>query len=151
MHATLLMALAVAASSEGAKAAGDFGTAKEAEALVFKAVAHIKAVGPEKAYADFTNKSPDFVDRDLYVVVYDMDGVVLAHGQQAKLVGENLMNLRDPDGKPWIKERVQLARSKARFWHDYKFIDPITKKTLNKSTYCERAESSIVCAGIYKR
>ena len=45
--------------------------------MVQKAVAHIKADGAEKAYGDFTNKSPDFIDRDLYVTVYDLDGKVL--------------------------------------------------------------------------
>jgi cytochrome c len=125
--------------------------APEAEAMVAKAVAHIKSVGTEKAYQDFTDKAPDYVDRDLYVVVYDLEGRVLAHGQQASLVGQNLLELQGPDGNPWIKERVRLARSKNKFWHDYQFRDPITKKTLTKSTYCERVASTAVCAGIYKR
>jgi signal transduction histidine kinase len=129
----------------------EFGTAKEAEALVGKAVAHIKAVGVEKAYADFTNKEPAFTDRDLYVVVYDLEGRVHAHGQNPKMVGKELIDLRDPDGKAFVKERVELARSKGHFWHDYKFTDPITKKIAPKSTYCERLEATAVCVGIYKR
>src|SRR6185436_8002052 len=44
------------------------GTDKEAIAMVEKAVAHIKKVGKEKAFADFNNKSGPFTDRDLYVV-----------------------------------------------------------------------------------
>jgi cytochrome c len=154
MRLTLLTALVLAASMSPAPAPGTdekFGTAPEAEALVAKAVAHIKRVGVERAYQDFTGKAPSFVDRDLYVVVYDLEGRVLAHGQHVKLVGENLMEQRDPDGKPWIKERVTLARTKSRFWHDYRFRDPSTKKTLRKSTYCERLESTIICAGIYQR
>jgi signal transduction histidine kinase len=129
----------------------EFGTAKEAEAMVDKAVAHIKAAGTEKAYADFTSKAPAFTDRDLYVVVYDLEGRVLAHGQNPKMVGKELIDLRDPDGKAFVKERVELARSKGSFWHDYKFTDPITKKIAPKSTYCERVEATAVCVGIYKR
>jgi cytochrome c len=152
MRRTLMVALALLIHTNAAAEDGhDFGTPREAEVLVAKAVAHIKAVGAEKAYEDFTNKAEGFVDRDLYVVVYDLDGKVLAHGQRAQLVGENLILLRDPDGKPWIRERVTLARTKGKFWHDYKFPDPITKKTLKKSTYCERLESTAVCVGVYKR
>jgi cytochrome c len=155
MRKTLLVALTLAAGigavTFAAPTKESFGTAKEAEALVAKAVAHIRAVGKEKAYREFTNKYPQFVDRDLYVVVYDLEGVVLAHGQHAKMVGENLIGTRDPAGKLWIKERVDLARSKGKFWHDYRFMDPISKKTLDKSSYCERLESSVVCVGIYKR
>ena len=145
---------AVLASLSGltlAAAKEEFGTAKEAEALVGKAVAHIKAVGAEKAYKDFTDRAPGFVDRDLYVVVYELTGRVVAHGQNPKMVGKDLIDLRDPDGKQFVKERVELARSKGNFWHDYKFTDPVTKKVLPKSTYCERVESTAVCVGIYKR
>jgi cytochrome c len=153
MRITLPVALVLAASTSapGFAAKGEFGTAKEAEAMVAKAVAHIKGVGTEKAYQDFTDKAPGFFDRDLYVVVYDLEGRVLAHGQNPKMVGKQIIDLRDADGKEWIKERVELTRTKGKFWHDYKFTDPITKKVLPKSTYCERVESTAVCVGIYKR
>jgi len=152
MRVTLLITLALAAGINATTATDEkFGTAEEAEALVAKAVAHVKSAGAEKAYQDFTGKVPQFIHRDLYVVVYDLEGRVLAHGQHATLVGQNLLELRDPDGKPWIKERVKMARSKDKFWQDYKFRDPITKRTLSKSTYCERLDSTVVCAGIYKR
>ncbi len=129
----------------------EFGSAKDAEAMVGKAVLHIKKVGAEKAYQDFTAKAPGFADRDLYVVVYDLSGKVLAHGQNPKMVGKDLIDLKDPDGKQFVKERVDLARSKGTFWHDYKFTDPVSKKVLPKSTYCQRVESTAVCVGIYKR
>ncbi len=152
MAITLLVTLVLAVQPNTTTPIGHkFGTREEAKALVRKAVAHVKAVGASKAYEDFTKPTADFADRDLYVVVYDLDGRVLAHGQQAGLVGENLLNLRDPNGRQWIKERVELARRRDSFWHDYKFLDPVTKKTLAKSTYCERVESTVVCSGVYRR
>ncbi len=131
--------------------AEDFGTAKDAEAMVGKAISHIKSVGAESAYADFTGQKPDFIKNDVYVVVYSMEGKALAHGQNPKQVGKDLIEFKDADGKEFIKERVELAKTKGKFWQDYKFTDPVTKKILPKSAYCEKLESSIVCAGIYKR
>lgn len=128
----------------------EFGSPREAEALVAKAVQFIKSAGPERAYADFTGKAPGWIDRDLYVVVYSLDGKALAHGQNAKQVGKDLIDLMDADGKEFIKERVKLARDKGRFWQDYKFTDPVSKKVLPKSTYCERLAETAVCVGIYK-
>jgi cytochrome c len=153
MRMTLPVALALAGSMSVAAFAAkeEFGTAKEAEAMVARAVAHIKAAGPVKAYQAFTDKAPGFFDRDLYVVVYDLEGRVLAHGQNPKMVGKVIIDLQDADGKAWIQERVELTKTKGKFWHDYKFTDPITKKVLPKSTYCERVESTAVCVGIYKR
>lgn len=152
MRAKGLIAIALVVGVVGVAAAKEeFGSAKEAEAMVAKAVGHIKAAGAAKAYQDFTSRVPAFVDRDLYVVVYDLNGSVLAHGQNPKMVGKELIALKDPDGKQFVKERVDLARAKGRFWHDYKFTDPLTRKILPKSTYCERVEATAVCVGIYKR
>jgi cytochrome c len=142
----LISSVAVAAPAKE-----EFGTAKQAEAMVAKAVAHAKKVGNEKAYQDFTNKVAPFVDRDLYVVVYDLAGKVHAHGQNPKMVGKDLIDLLDPDGKAFVKERVELGKTKNKFWHDYKWTDPLTKKPLAKSTYCEKHEAVLFCAGIYKR
>jgi cytochrome c len=134
----------------GAARAAEHATAAEAEAMVNKAVAYIKANGTEKAYAAFDDKHGAFVDRDLYVLVYGLDGKVLAHGANAKLIGKDLSDAQDVDGKYYVKERVQLAQSKKTFWQDYKFANPVSKKIEPKSTYCERLDNSVVCAGIYK-
>jgi signal transduction histidine kinase len=131
--------------------AAEFGTAKEAEGMVAKAIAHIKADGKDKAYADFTGKKSGWIDRDIYVTVYDLSGKVLAHGQNAKQVGMDLIGMQDADGKEFVKERVDLAKSKGKFWQEYKFTDPVTKKILPKSMYCEKLDQEIVCSGIYKR
>ena len=130
-------------------AAGDRATKAEAEAMVAKGVAAIKAKG-DGAYVDLTAPSKTFVDRDLYITVYDMTGKCVAHGQNPKQVGKDLMNLKDPDGKEFVKERVELANTKGKFWQDYKFTDPLTKSVQAKQMYCEKVGNVIVCGGVYK-
>ncbi|AGX86806.1 cache domain-containing protein [Candidatus Symbiobacter mobilis] len=125
-------------------------TADEAVALVRKGVAFIQANGKEKGYAEISNKSGQFVDRDLYLVVYGLDGVVRAHGANEKMVGKNLIDLRDIDGKAFVRERVQLAASKGTFWQDYKFTNPVSRKIEPKRMYCEKLDDTAVCGGIYK-
>lgn len=125
-------------------------TPAEATAMVKKGVAFIKANGKDKGYAEVSNKTGSFVDRDLYLVVYGLDGVVRAHGANEKMVGKNLIELKDIDGKPFVKERVELAQSKGTFWQDYKFTNPVTKKIEPKSMYCEKLEDAVVCGGVYK-
>jgi len=127
------------------------GTAKEATAMVEKAIAHIKKVGREKAFADFDNPKGGFVDRDLYVVVYDLKGKVLAHGANAKMIGKDMIDLRDVDGKYFVKERVEMmAKPDAKGWQDYKFMNPTTSAIEPKSMYLQRFEDVIVGCGIYK-
>jgi cytochrome c len=133
-----------------AACAGEWATKDEAQAMVVKAVSFVKAQGAAKAYEAFTKKSPEFIDRDLYVVVYGMDGKVLAHGANEKLVGKDLLDAQDVDGKYYVKERVEWAKSKGKFWQEYKFVNPITKKIEPKQMYCEKLDETAVCGGVYK-
>jgi signal transduction histidine kinase len=144
--AALIAALAMFESSLAATGA----TKDEAVALVKKAVAFIQTEGPANAYPEITNPSGRFVDRDLYIVVYGLDGMVYAHGADAKRVGTNQIGDKDPDGKAFVKERVELAATNPNFWHTYKFLNPVTKQVEPKEMYCERLDQTVVCGGIYQ-
>ena len=130
--------------------AGDHASKSEAEAMVKKGVAFINASGKDKGYAEISSKQGQFRDRDLYLVVYGLDGKVWAHGANEKMVGKVLIDLKDVDGKEFVKERVQLGKSKPSFWQDYKFTNPVTKQVEPKSMYCERLDDTVVCGGVYK-
>lgn len=128
----------------------EFATRDEAVAMVKKAVAFIGQQGAEKAYAAFDAKGGGFTDRDLYVVVYGLNGVVLAHGANAKLIGKDMSEAQDVDGTYYVKDRIALAAKQADFWQDYKFVNPVTKKIEPKQMYCQRLSATAVCAGVYK-
>ena len=146
----LISASALSFMMAGTAQANDQGTAAEAEAMVKKAVAYIKANGPEKAYEEFTN-GKSFKDRDLYIIVYDLNGKNLAQGANPKLVGKDLMGLKDPDGKPLIQMFVDLAKTKGKGWVEgYKFLNPVSQKIEGKSMYLERVGETLVGCGIYK-
>ncbi len=132
-------------------AAAQVGTAAEAEAMVKKAVQLIKTDGKEKAFPEFNNPKGKFVDRDLYITVYDLNGKCLAHGANSKMIGKDLIDLKDPDGKPFVKERVEMAKTKDKFWLDYKFTNPLSKKIEPKSMYTEKAGDLLINCGIYKK
>lgn len=125
-------------------------TKEEAVAIVKKAVAAIKSSGADKVYAEINTPAGKWIDRDLYVVVYGLDGMSLAHGANPKQAGVMLIDRKDIDGKEFIKERVEMAKAKATFWQDYKFQNPATKKIEPKTMYCERLSETAVCAGIYQ-
>lgn len=130
--------------------AADRASKADAQAMVKKGVEFLKKNGPDAAFKEMTAPNKSFVDRDLYLVVYDKNGKCLAHGQNDKQVGKDLIGLKDPDGKPFVQERVDLAKSKGKFWQDYKFTDPLTKSVMAKQMYCELSEPYIVCGGVYK-
>jgi cytochrome c len=140
-------AAALLAASFNAMAAA---TADDATAMVKKGVSFIKANGKDKGHAEISSKESQFKKDDLYLVVYGLDGTVHAHGANEKMIGKNLIELKDIDGKLFVKERVELARTKGTFWQDYKFTNPVTKKIEPKAMYCEKLDDAVVCGGVYK-
>jgi cytochrome c len=150
MYKRSVLALIAALAAGSTFAADGNATATEATAMVKKGVSFIKAQGKDKGYTEISNKQGSFIDRDLYLVVYGLDGTVRAHGANDKMVGKNLIELKDVDGKLFVKERVELAQAKGNFWQDYKFTNPVSKKIEPKSMYCEKLEDMVVCGGIYK-
>jgi cytochrome c len=145
-----LSAIAASVIFACAAAAADGAGKDDAVAMVKKATAFIREQGPDKAYPEITNKAGRFIDRDLYVVVYQLDGKVLAHGSNEKFVGKDMIEAQDVDGKLYVKERVELASKQSSFWQDYKFVNPVSKKVEPKQMYCEKLDNTAVCAGIYK-
>ena len=144
--ALCLVVLCIAVSAM----AQERGSKDEAVAMVKKAVAAIKADGKDKAFAVINAPGGPFHDRDLYVVVYDLSGKCLAHGANPKQIGKDLLELRDPDGKFFVKERVEMAKTQPSFWQDYKFLNPVTRQIEPKSMYLEKVDDILVGCGIYK-
>jgi signal transduction histidine kinase len=147
LTAGLLLACALPLSFASASADA---TKEDAVAMVKKGVAYIKAHGVEKGYATVSDKSGPFIDRDLYLVVYGLDGKCLAHGANPKQIGKDLIDLTDIDGKYFVKERVSMVKAKpAGAWQEYKFTNPVSKKIEPKVMYCEKLGETAVCGGVY--
>ncbi len=146
-----LLATAAVLLMTGPAFAEDHATKDEATAMVNKAVALIKSAGPDKAYTAIDDKAnADFHLKDLYIMVYSLDGKCLAHGANPKLIGKDMSDAQDSDGVYYVKDRMKLAQSQPSFWQDYKFTNPVSKKIEPKTTFCERLENTAVCGGIYK-
>lgn len=121
-----------------------------AQALVKQAVEYLKQYGREQAIRAYHDPNGAFVQGDLYIVLYDMNGNNVAHGANAQSRGKNLIDAKDADGKYFMRERVALARERNSFWQDYKFLNPVTRHIESKSSYFERVGDLLVGCGIYK-
>ncbi|MDC8757188.1 cache domain-containing protein [Janthinobacterium fluminis] len=140
-----------AAFSGASQAASEHGSAAEAVALVHKVIAYMKANGRDKTIAEINDlHSTRFRDRDLYVTINDLQAKNLAHGANVKMQGKDLIELKDADGKAFMRERLELAKAKGKGWQDYKFVNPVSKQIEQKSMYFEKYEDMIVNCGIYK-
>jgi signal transduction histidine kinase len=148
-----LFSLAVASAVVGLPLTAQEVTPAEAEALVKEAIKYAKAKGKEAAFKAITVSGGPFHKHggELYIFVYDFNGKVVAHGQGSHKVGIVQLKIKDPDGREFVAERIQLAKSKGKGWHDYKYLNPATEKIEKKTSYIEVWEDLIFGAGIYKK
>ena len=144
----LLLAPALMLVVSASWAAGT-ATPDEAKALAVKAADYLKTVGPDKAFPEFDAKgNTTWHDRDLYVVVQDSNGLILAHGTNAGLIGKSLIDMRDVDGKAFTREMVAI---KDAGWVDFKWQNPLTKAVEAKTTYEVRVGDYLVGVGAYAK
>lgn len=123
-------------------------TKEDAVKLVKDVIAMAKKDGKDAAIGAI-NKG-QFTKGELYPIAYNMEGKCLAHGSKPARVGQNMINDKDPDGKFFVKDRIEIAK-KGSGWQQYRFQNPATKKIENKEMYIENAEGIIFGAGVYSK
>ena len=103
-------------------AAAEHGSKDEAVAMVKRVQAMYAQDGLEATLKAVSDKSVgEFHDRDLYPFIYDMNGTCIAHGARPALIGKNLIDIKDQDGKYLIQEMIKIANGPGSGWIDYKW------------------------------
>jgi hypothetical protein len=125
--------------------------AAKAEALVKKGVVAYKA-DADKALENFSDPKGGYVEGELYLFVVEFSGMTTAHGGSANLIGKNLKDLKDADGKLFIQAMIDTAKTKGSGWVDYKWKNPKSGEVLPKTSYVEKlGDSAFIGCGIYKK
>jgi signal transduction histidine kinase len=143
--------LFVAAASVCSFAYANEPTEKDAIALVEKGAAFMKAKGKDEMIKSINSKNPDYVQGPLYLVMRDDKGVVLANPVNPAMIGKDLLDVPDVDGKLFRREILEVAKTKGKGWVDYKFKNPATGKVEAKTSYIYKVGDVTLEAGIYKK
>jgi signal transduction histidine kinase len=122
---------------------------KDAVALAERGAQFVRAHGKAEMIARINSKHPEFNQGALYLAMRDLQGITVAHPTTA-LIGKNLLDVPDADGKLFRQEMVALAKGVGHGWVDYKFRNPETGKVEAKRTYVLRVGDVALEAGIYK-
>lgn len=118
--------------------------ARHAVAMVEKAQAYIQKYGKEKALAEFNNPDGEFVKDGLYVFAYDFHGINKSLATNPALVGRNLIDMKDGDGKEMIKDLIAIAKEGGG-WYEYKW------EGHDKYSYVVKVDDSLwIGCGDYK-
>ena len=97
--------------------------------LVNDAVGQIEKNGAA-AFPLLRDPTARFIVKDSYIFVVDPGGVVLVDPGFPKLVGQNLLDVKDVQGNQPIREMLQIAQTRGSGWVDY----------MQKSSYVSKAK-----------
>ncbi len=125
-------------------------TQKAAVAMAERGAQFVRQNGKEEMIRRINSKSPEFNNGALYLAMRDLRGITIAHPTVA-LIGKNLLEVPDADGKLFRHEMVALANGRGKGWVDYKFKNPASGKVEAKTTYVLRVGDIALEAGVYKR
>jgi hypothetical protein len=78
--------------------------------FVTRAAAYAKEHGKEAALKEFNNPNGTFIDGELYIYAYRMDGTVIALPYQQGLLGTARTGTTDPNGVEFIDGLIEVAK-----------------------------------------
>jgi signal transduction histidine kinase len=122
----------------------------EAIAMAKKAAAYYKQHGKVKLIDAAQKEKGQFEKGELYIYILDFNGTILAHPKFPSWVGRSFLNLRDADGRLFIKDAVEQLKTKDDCWIEYKWNHPVTKKIRPKICYFLKADDLIIACGIWQ-
>ena len=121
----------------------------EARRWVQRAIVFYESTGKEKTLAQIADPKGPYVDGDRYIFALDIEGKLLAHPFSKRLMGRNLTDLRDSEGRCFIRKLLAKATAKGYGFVDYVWPLPISEEERFKTAFFERVDGMVLCSGFY--
>jgi len=144
--------LAMVLACLSTNAAAESEKEKRLVRLVDQAVQVVNTEG-EGAFNRFGKKGSMWIEGDTYIFVNDAEGYSLFNGGNRSLEGQNLLDIKDNNGKPFIQVFIETVKTKGSGWVDYTWPKPGETQHSNKMSYVKGAKigdkTVVVGAGYY--
>ncbi len=115
--------------------------------MVSNAEAFIREKGAEYALKVFSTRNSPFIDKELYIFVLSTENVMLAHPFNPGLIGKNLSDYKDSNGKFIFQEFKKVVTGKGEGWVDYNWPKPGEQGEFPKSAYVKKVHGKDMYIG----
>ncbi|MBI3157882.1 MAG: cache domain-containing protein [Burkholderiales bacterium] len=132
--------------------AREYGNAQQARAMAEAGAQYVRTHGLEQGKQAINDPQGAFVDRDLYLGMCDAKGTIVANGGNARLIGIDGLQVKDVQGRYFVRDIMQTAQSHGSGWVDYQWKHPLTGDIMTKSAYVQAvgADGLVISCGFYK-
>jgi signal transduction histidine kinase len=125
------------------------GSADDAMNMIIGVAELYEKVGREATLEAITEEGGPFRDRDLYVLVWNTDGVMIGHGLSSPLIGTERWDFQDDQGT-YVTRDVIATAAAGGGWVPYRITDPNTGEIKDKTTFAlQLDEETVAGVGIY--
>jgi signal transduction histidine kinase len=105
------------------------------------------------AFPELRDATGEYRFYDVYLFVLDAEGNLLVNAGFPENEQRNVADLVDVEGRPFVREMLQLVGDREAGWVEYQWPRPGDRKPSRKSSYIRRVdldgETVIVGAGVY--
>ncbi|MBA4419119.1 MAG: hypothetical protein C0392_14615 [Syntrophus sp. (in: bacteria)] len=119
------------------------GAEEDVKALALKAAAFIKENGKDKGIAEIMNPKGRFAQPKtgkFNLSGNDFNGIMLVNQSFPEMIGQNHLTLRDANDKYFIKDAIEIAKTKGGGPIEFAFTDPDTKKIGSWKGWVQRVQ-----------
>jgi hypothetical protein len=148
----MALALLLVSASGDLPAAEELATREECVAKTKQAAKLIEEIGLEAALQMMNDPNGSFMWKDSYVFCLDETGKILAH-KNPKMIGFQARDVKDVNGKPYMREILDVANTKGEGWVSYMYSKtPGGIASEPKTSYVLKVPGAnvIVGAGFYE-
>lgn len=117
--------------------------------LLQEAVHFVKEHGEDDAFKVFNDPRGPFSKNNTYVFVLDFKGNMLAHGNNADLIGKNHYDLKDSKGHSVVRAIIERGRYGEGTWVNYLWKNPTTQTEECKSSYVTTVDKKFIIGAGY--
>jgi cytochrome c len=107
----------------------------------------------KKAFPKFKGKNSTFIFAGTYIWVNDMNGKMLMHPIKPGMENQEMIGLKDSNGKRFFVDMISICKEKGSGWVDYMWPKPgATERSLKvsyvKKVTCDNVDVVVGC-GVY--
>jgi len=109
--------------------------------------------GKEAAFARFNSKADKFIFLHSYIFIKTIEGIEVLNPFSPQIVGKNIIDLQDVNGKYFVKEELEILKNQDSCWMDYMWPKPGAEEASPKITFVKKVEvereTLVIGAGYY--
>ena len=125
------------------------GCADEARAMAERAARCVRQLGVAQAAQRFHDRTGDFIDRDLFVILMDRNARFLAFGADPSKANRPAVAAPGVDVDE-INRRTYATADAGGGWVEFRSLHPLTRRPVDKMAYVLPVEQCVVMVSINK-